>query len=195
MVLIAVVGELGSGKTLTMTYLVWRNWYYKKKKVFSNYKLYGIPFTLVNSLQDFEQISDGVFAGDELWSWADSRLSQKARNRFVSTILLKSRKRGLTVIYTSQSFDQIDKRIRKVTDFVAYPIMNRTNEVCKVLLFKGSKPNPTNLMHTLYFKTQPIFELYDSTEEIGELLEEDYEPLKEQFIPIEKNPALHKKVY
>ncbi len=191
----AVVGELGAGKTLTMTYLIWRNYYYKKKKVFSNYTLYGIPFTLVNSINDFEKIQDGVFGGDELWSWADSRLSQKSRNRFISTILLKSRKRGLTIIYTTQSFDQIDKRIRKITDFVAYPIINRTGEVCKVLLFRGAKPSPTNLMHTLYFKTKPIFELYNSNEEIGEFLEEDDEPMKEMLIPIEKNPALKQKVY
>lgn len=195
MVLMAIVGELGAGKTLTMTYLVWRHWYYKKRKIYSNYTLYGIPFTLVNSLQDFEKISDGVFAGDELWSWADSRLSQKSRNRFISTILLKSRKRGLTVLYTTQSFDQIDKRIRKVTDFVAYPIINRTGEICKTLLFKGSKPTPNNLLQTLYFKTKPIFSLYNSNEEIGEFLEEDYEEMKEIFIPIEKNPALKQKVY
>lgn len=193
--LIAVVGELGAGKTLSMTYLVWRNWYYKKKKIYSNYKLYSIPFTYVNSLQDFEQIHDGVFAGDELWSWADSRLSQKARNRFISTILLKSRKRGLTVMYTTQSFDQIDKRIRKVTDFVAYPIINRTNEVCKLLIFRGNNPSPHNLMHTLYFKTEPVFKLYNSNEEIGELLEEDYEPLEEVLIPIEENPSINQKVY
>lgn len=71
MVLMCIVGELGSGKTLTLTYLAWKNFYKKGRDVYSNYNLYDIPHTKVQSLNDLEKMRDGFFAGDELWLWLD----------------------------------------------------------------------------------------------------------------------------
>jgi hypothetical protein len=63
MVLFAIVGELGAGKTLALTYLAWTNWYKKGRKIYSNYNLYGIPFTKVKSMPDLENMQKGFFAG------------------------------------------------------------------------------------------------------------------------------------
>lgn len=54
MVLMAIVGSLGGFKTCSLTYLVWNNWYYKDREIYSNYNLYGIPYTPVKSLEDIE---------------------------------------------------------------------------------------------------------------------------------------------
>jgi len=194
MALIGIVGELGMGKTLTATYLTWRNYYYKKRRVFSNINLYGIPFTKIDSIQDFEKMKKGVFLGDELWLWIDSRCSQSVKNRVTSTILLKSRKRGLTIIYTAQAFSQIDRRVRTITDFLVYPLLNRDNTICKAVIFRGSNPTPQSIIRTLYFRTEPIFKMYNSNEEVEPLKLEDDEPLKEILIPIKQNPVLKEEV-
>lgn len=133
MVLMSVVGELGSqpsygmltesGKTLTLTYnqednlldgkLAWKNYMKKNRRVFSNYELFGIPHTRIKSLGDLENMRDGFVAADELWLWLDARTSSKQMNKVSSDLLLKSRKRGLTLAFTAQHQSQIDARIRK----------------------------------------------------------------------------------
>jgi hypothetical protein len=48
--------NFGIGKTLALTYLAWNNYYYKKRKVCSNYNLFGIPFTPVHTLEDLKKM-------------------------------------------------------------------------------------------------------------------------------------------
>lgn len=103
----------------------------KGRDIFSNYNLYGIPFTKVKSLEDLENMRDGFFAADELWLWLDARTSTKQINKVTSDILLKSRKRGLTYCFTSQNMKQLDTRVRNVLDFTVYPVNNsRLSVVC-----------------------------------------------------------------
>jgi hypothetical protein len=103
---------------------------------------------------------------DELWLYADSRMSRTTRNRFVSGILSKSRKRAITYVSTAQVADSIEGRIRKVLDFTFYPMLNRDDSVIKLLVFRGGYVKNQNYMKTLYFKTQLIRMCYDTLEEI-----------------------------
>lgn len=61
----------------------------------------------------------------------NSRLSSSKKNRLTSNILLKSRKRDLTLMFTSQLLDLLDKRVRKVLDFTAYTILNPAETIGK----------------------------------------------------------------
>jgi hypothetical protein len=74
-VLFCIVGELGCGKTLALTYLAWNNWSKRGKRIFSNYNLYGFPFTKINSIPDLDLMKEGFFAGDELWLWVDKEFN------------------------------------------------------------------------------------------------------------------------
>jgi hypothetical protein len=64
-VLFGTVGELGSGKTLTLTFLSWKNWLFRKQKIYSNYHLYQIPYIFVDSVEKLDKMKDGFFAADE----------------------------------------------------------------------------------------------------------------------------------
>lgn len=194
MVLMAVVGELGAGKTLTLTYLALRQWLQKGRRIYANYTFYGVPYFRVDSVQDIDEMSNGFAAMDEFWLWIDSRASVSLKNRLIGNILLKSRKRGLTIAYTTQSFDQIDKRIRKVTDFIAYPILAVGNTHCKVVIFRGPKPSPTGIIDKLYFRPEVVYQAYNSNEEIKPLLLDDKEEMKEEYNDISQNPALYLEV-
>ena len=168
MVLFGIVGELGSGKTLALTFLA-HNHASKGSNVFSNYRLYGIPFYPVKRADELDSIRDGFCAFDELWTWLDSRVSLSKKNRIVANILARSRKRKLTIAYTTQTMGQIDRRVREVTDFTAYPVLNRNQTICTIYIFMGSN---TKVFHKkISFPTQPVFQLYNTEEEIEELEE------------------------
>jgi intein/homing endonuclease len=104
--------------------------------------------------------------GDEFWLQLDSRASVSKKNKIVSDILLKSRKRSLTFCMTAQILDLLDKRIRKVLDFSAYPMLNNNESICKLVIFRGGYLKNSSYMKTIYFRTPFFFDCFDTTEEI-----------------------------
>jgi hypothetical protein len=209
-VLIAVVGELGIGKTLTLTYLLWNNWYYKNRNVCANYNIYGIPFTPVRTLEDLQKMipahtptleelkvmKETVFGGDELWKWIDSRTSvmdvkesvrKNIKNKVVTDILAASRKAFVTVIYTAQTIRQIDKRIRDVTDFTVYPLIRGENYMCHARFFAGTSSQAYSMDKDIRFFCEPFLSMFNTFERILPL-EEGYTS-EEIFQSIEINPA------
>lgn len=115
-------------------------------------------------------MKNGFFAGDELWSWLDSRASMQKKNQIVGNFLLTSRKKGINFAFTSQSFGQIDVRIRKVCDFLALPQLSVDEKICRLLIF--SYPS-LQLIRVYKFRTDPIFSLYDTNEIIDALPDEN----------------------
>ena len=176
MVLMAIVGRLGEGKTLALTYFILRN-YWKGRKIYSNYHLNKIPYIYVSNPEDIENMNEGFFAGDEIWTWADSRLSGSHKNKFITSVLSKSRKRGINITYTCQYFKSVDIRMRTVTDFIAIPSLNASESICRVSVY--SVPDYT-LQQVFKFRTAPVFPLYDTKEEVKELHYEKPMPEKKE---------------
>ena len=166
-----------SGKTLSLTYLAFRN-YLNGVKIYANYHL-NFPFTYVTTIEQIDEMKEGFFAGDELWLWIDSRASQSRKNKIISSILLKSRKRNVNFSYTTQSFMQVDKRIRNVTDFVATPMLSPDERWCRIMFFSYPSYSKARIVK---FRTAPVFELYDTREEIAPLqdTEEEKKPTKKE---------------
>lgn len=63
MVLMAVTGNLGSGKTLSLTYLGYRN-LMKGLKIYANYHL-QMPYEYIGTVKQLDKMKEGFFAGDE----------------------------------------------------------------------------------------------------------------------------------
>ncbi len=164
---------------------------------FTIYSNYGIkdPGTgqlladYIQSDLDLGRVHDGYFIGDELWNWADSRMSGARANAFVSGLLLKSRKRGFSLVYTAQSMGQIDKRIRDNTDYIILPIMTiecdgERRKIQHSLLKPVSTKPFFELMHVhafvfsanqvlvddFSFRAAPIARYYNTNEEIEKLI-------------------------
>ena len=118
----AVIGNMGKGKTATMTYLAEHFKRNFNSNIFSNYNLKNIDYTHVLTTADIDNVKFGRAFYDEFWLWLDSRCSSfDEMNKKISDILLKSRKRGYDITYSLQGFYQIDKRIRNVTDYILMP--------------------------------------------------------------------------
>lgn len=175
------VGVSGnSGKTLCLTYLAWRK-YLKGLDVFSNYHLKFPPYPngmksprvmYIKNINDVLAMQSGYACLDELWNSLDSRMSGSKKNKLVSQILLKSRKREIHIGYTTQSFHQVDKRIRDTTSFIAEPRLNSSETICRLQI----RTLPSREIMKIYrFPTADIFRLYDTREEVGSLFGDDDE--------------------
>jgi hypothetical protein len=58
---------MGAGKTLTATYLAWKNWYSRQMKIFSNYHLYKVPYYYIHTVKQLDYMHEGVALLDEMW--------------------------------------------------------------------------------------------------------------------------------
>jgi len=159
-------GRLGIGKTLGLTWHAYQ-WFKAGHSIYSNYKL-GFEFHPVVGLEDIQDMQTGYASLDELWLWLDSRLSPTKRNRAIADILLRSRKRRISIGYTAQAFNQIDKRLRNITDLLVLPRMLRRNKLCILKFYDNPPSRPVTIMK---FKTDMYFKLYDTREEIERLNE------------------------
>ena len=175
--LFSIVGELGAGKTLSLTFLTYKNWFFRRQKVYSNYHLYKIPYIYLEAVDQLTLMRDGIVAVDELWRICDTLLSRSKMHKLTSDILGRSRKRKLNYIFTAQLLETIAPRVRKVIDFVSYPLMNRTETICKIVIFRGSRAREGTYMKTVYFKTDVVKQMYDTDEEI-DMEEKSSEPPK-----------------
>ena len=136
---ICVYGELGNGKTLTMTAL---GYYFKNKgyDVYSNYyttfsKL--LPMEVEDFINFFENINENVknlFLIDEIYVFIDSRVSASVMNRAYASIMLQTRKKSTNIIYTAQDPYSVEKRLRIITNYYFYPKLDKEKDKIYVMI-------------------------------------------------------------
>jgi hypothetical protein len=162
--LIGVGGDIGSGKTLTATY-IGAKYALQGKTVYANYTLRGIPYVRVWAIRHMNQMHNGVFLADELWTWLDCRRSQQEMSKGSSILLAKSRKKGFDVVWTAQLTSSLDKRPRRMTQKFLFPEMLPSAEnprICRVqMVDRTMRP-----MGTFMYKAAGVFKLYDTEEEV-----------------------------
>jgi len=211
--LVAILGNLGKGKTLTLTYLGWNNFFIRRKKIYSNYDLYGIPYTKITTIGSLESLmpledenvlnkQEVVFLGDELWRWVSARTigkGVKAMKDLIDRILLGSRKAFVTVIYTTQNLAQVDPWVRRTTDLFIYPILY--NGILNIYFLSNPVSNPT--LEQLYkYSTdkplrvlaEPFYAMFNTYQRVPPL-QDGYDDMVERVVNIRKNPALQRYIF
>jgi hypothetical protein len=211
--LVAILGNLGKGKTLSLTYLAWNNFFIRRKKIYSNYDLYGIPYTKITTIGSLEALmpledenvlnkQEVVFLGDELWRWVSARTigkGAKALKDLIDRILLGSRKAFVTVIYTTQNLAQVDPWVRRTTDLFIYPILH--NGILNIYFLSNPVSNPT--LEQLYrYSTdkplrvlaEPFYAMFNTYQRVPPL-QDGCDDMVERVVNIRKNPALQRYVF
>ena len=126
MAVYGVIGNIGSGKTLFLTAMAYEEWKIKTN-IYANYNLrFEFEKFCLNKEIQRENDNDNFFVLDELWLSMDSRESNKDSNKIFTKALLQSRKWGgksirNDVLYSTQSFSQIDVRTRRITSLLFAP--------------------------------------------------------------------------
>jgi len=207
-----MAGTLGAGKTLSAVYAGLRHFFRHGRKIFSNITLFGIPFYRVDSFDDMNKIkgnprsnvnnpldfkqafSEAVFIGDELWMYAMARVSKAVMNRIVNLILAKSRKRGITILYTSQDPKQVDKFIRTNTDLYGYPVVSPDMMTCRIMIMTNQMGKLQPYDHWT-FRTVEVMYHYNSWEEAPDFKFKDDKEISLEFYPIWVNPCIERSFY
>ncbi len=134
-----IEGGIGTGKTLTGVHMTLQD-LFNGKHVFSNVKFKNIPKKFRDKItyltkeligNVFMEVKQGninmenstIFI-QEAHNYIDSRNSASKRNKVFSYWILQSRHTGkgsCDIIYDTQSIDQVDKRLRRNTDFLVHP--------------------------------------------------------------------------
>lgn len=122
------IGKQGSGKTLFITKLLKDN--YNGQNVFSNYKLFGIPYQPI-TLSDRDNLPDNymrvldvldkdpnifnnsIMLLDEIHLDLNSLDFMRENNRRLQTFFSQLRKRNILLLGTSQYIMNVDIRIRR----------------------------------------------------------------------------------
>ena len=112
--LIAIIGAMGSGKTLLLVYLATKS----EREIYSNFKI-NVPNYKPLEIIDLLDLKNDVDVYiDEGYTWLESRTSGSHLNRYLSYIVLQSRKRTIDILITAQLFSSIDVRFREQCDII-----------------------------------------------------------------------------
>lgn len=130
-----IEGGIGTGKTLTLVTLGLQD-LVKGRKLYSNVKLKNVKGDITYMTKDFiHSIFESVKARkfdmsnsttliQEAHNYMDSRSSMSEKNRALTYWILQSRHTGAgcsDIIYDTQDFGQVDKRLRNNTDYYIHP--------------------------------------------------------------------------
>jgi len=177
LLIIGITGGLGSGKTIIMVrYLIKE--YIMKHKIYANFGLKKIKYEPLNILtileMDKKQLAlNNICVGiDELTVFADCRKSGSKLNRMISYFVLQTRKRNVTLYYTTQDISMIDLRLVDHTDIqiLCSKIYDKDNNQLNdyrhysIIDFRESmiKPKITRII----FDITKYYEYYDTYEVI-----------------------------
>jgi len=170
--IIGVIGDRGSGKTLFMTYEAF-NQYRKGKQIYSNYKL---SFPLLPNTKKPKLIPNDFFLDfekynlknvcmfiDEIYIYIDSRSSGSNKNKLMSYFFNQTRKTGVDLYYSTQFFSQVDKRLRFNTERFILPKCHKDKNKNMFIAVEICNRD-LKLLKKWVIKAKVIFNLYDTDE-------------------------------
>jgi hypothetical protein len=183
--IIAVIGDIGSGKSLWMTFLIYSLCKEAKSTIYSNYAL-AIKGTdivrmdkkFLKSFFDikgraFTTVKNIILAIDEISTFIDSYDQMLKPNKIFSKFILQSRKRDVTFIYSAQHLNSlVPKRIRLVTNYIVRPEYDDDADVLHYSVFRFDGVNESLLCEKQIEQASRYFRFYDSYKEI-DILEVD----------------------
>jgi hypothetical protein len=162
-----VTGPIGSGKTLFMTRCLYRE---KLRRpdctIATNYKLNGIDFKYLNASDLFDiksQLQNTNIGIDEFHIFLDSRAFMKPSNQQLTHFILQTRHLGVNLYFTTQDISQVDIRLRKQLDFLAYCTQTVYEKYFRVKLIDYRDVLNVRTNDFIYDGT-PYYDLYDTRE-------------------------------
>jgi len=163
--LVAIVGRMGSGKTLLMSVLLtFLRLKISSEYIYVNYSLSGS--TKISNARELLKIKNGIVGLDEFWASMDSRLWKD--NVFLTRWVLQTRKKNLLVFYTTQNFRQIDIRVRQATDLLIFceKITSSTSTFFKFIFLNPLNSRMLKSFKVLESEMKKLYYLYDTFEAI-----------------------------
>lgn len=169
--IVGIIGDRGSGKTLYMVKEALTN-YKRKRQVIANFHLVNFPkikgckkpeLLDMSFITDFKkQLHNICLLIDEIYIYIDSRNSASKQNRIWSYFFNQTRKRDVDLYYSTQFFHQVDKRLRSNTELFIFPSIIKVDGVMYIKI-KVCKRNG-KVIKLFAFKGNDYFKYYDTDE-------------------------------
>lgn len=169
--IIAYLGTRGRGKTLSLVREAYEH-YNKGYNIYSNIKLNDKKFkqwTMIDGkmllawVNGDKQFKKAFFILDEVHVYLDSRMGMSKRSIIISYFILQTRKRNVRLGYTTQFFNQVDKRLRNPTE-VFVDCHNFKGEDGKIRNRNLVTFLESGRMVYQIFEAEKYFEYYDTDE-------------------------------
>jgi len=165
--LTAICGPIGSGKTLFMTRCIYKEKLRRPEvNIATNYRLVGIDFKFINAADLFDikqQLKDTILGIDEFHIFLDSRAFMKPSNQQLTHFILQTRHLGVNLYFTTQDISQVDLRLRRQLDFLAYCTGTPYENYFKVKIVDYRDVLNVRQNDFIY-DGAPYYDLYDTTE-------------------------------
>lgn len=178
MAIFAVEGGIGCGKTLTVVYLAMNDFKAGKNILTNiNFKVRSKKIKYLNLYElknMFDKVKDGsldlfnsTIAIQEIHNYMDSRNSTSNQNKLLSYWILQSRHTGAgtcDIIYDTQELGQVDKRLRRNTDYILRPTITKKikNIPSEVKVEVISKIGHKVIKGYMYYDVGNLINLYDT---------------------------------
>lgn len=170
--LVAIIGQMGSGKTLLMSILS-EAFFRQGLPIFATYSLENAE--RLDSVKKLLAVENGVLSLDEFWITLDSRDFGNSKNISLTHWVNMTRKKNLLVMFTTQTFGQIDLRVRNAVDLIFSCEKIKLKDksyMFRYTLVRGSDKIILKSFKIPEFKARNFFKFYDSFEIISPLLNE-----------------------
>lgn len=169
--IIGVIGDRGSGKTLFMTREAHMQ-YLNGKKIYSNYKLKFpesektkkpelLPNEFFINYEDHNLKNCCLFL-DEVYVYIDSRTSISRTNKIMSYFFNQTRKTGVDLYYSTQFFSQVDKRLRHNTERFVLPKAFKLKD--NIVIQVDICNRDLKVLDKWQFLGKPYYNFYDTDE-------------------------------
>ena len=168
--IIGIDGGLGSGKTALMTGYLYED-FKQGFDVKANYSLNFKHDTLdvLSLLEKNPNLKDVSIGIDEITVFMDCRTSASKMNRLISYFILQSRKRNVTLYYTTQDFNMVDLRlinhthIQIVCNCIYDEDGNPIDDIRKYTIFDFRNPHDIK-SNMFYLDISNVYGLYNTDE-------------------------------
>lgn len=161
--LIGIFGDRGSGKTLGATITALAR---KDKPIYSNYEIKDPRYRELEPEKLNDIFEPCTVIMDEAYIYIESRQSGRDVNLYFTYILFQIRKRGMTIILTSQLLSPLDLRYRHMLNYVI--LATKTKKGFRYKVKKNSIYHRRHKTVLLPFENaKKIYPLYDSWQPIN----------------------------
>lgn len=173
--IIGIISPKGQGKTVSMVKMMLEG-LTKGNRIMANmknltfdYELLGDDFFKNFSKYSFDE--GALICIDEIHIFVDSRNSSSTRNKLMSYLFTQTSKRNIRLLYTTQFYHQIDKRLRDNTEiFIRCKkviVIDQETAQEKVYIHLNIYNNITNKVTGMSYLANPIFPFYKRSEIIN----------------------------
>lgn len=160
-------GFMGSGKTLNMTKWAILLSETSGRPIYANYHINHPKFRYFKDFSELDQVRHAIICYDEIHVDFDSRAWDRGKQQKFTHWFTQTRKMFCSFLYTTQSIDQLEKRVRNNTQWLFCCSKNKRKDLIETLYnTQLGMHSAIKINKRVLTKPYLIYPFYDTTEVI-----------------------------